>query len=42
MGDAYLEISHKEKALEFYKRSLLNKNKDKENIEKKIRKLTEK
>ena len=40
MGDAYLEIRHKEKALEFYKRSLLNKNKDKKNIEKKIRELT--
>jgi predicted negative regulator of RcsB-dependent stress response len=40
MGDAYLEINHKEKALEFYKRSLLNQNKDQENIEKKIRKLT--
>jgi tetratricopeptide (TPR) repeat protein len=42
MADAYLKIDGKEKALEFYRRSLDRKEKDKENIEEKIRALTEK
>jgi tetratricopeptide (TPR) repeat protein len=42
MGDAYLKIDAKEKALEFYRRSLNTKEKDKESIEEKIRALTEK
>ena len=40
MGDAYFKVSEKGKALQFYKRSLLNKNKDKESLEKKIQELT--
>jgi len=40
MGDAYFKISKKEKALQFYKRSLSNKKKDKSSLEKKIQELT--
>jgi predicted negative regulator of RcsB-dependent stress response len=41
LGDAYLKISDKENALEYYKRSLQQKKEDKEDLEKKIRALTE-
>ena len=40
MGDAYLKISEKGKALQFYKRSLSNKKEDKGSLEKKIQELT--
>jgi len=40
MGDAYFKISHKDKALQFYKRSLSKKKKNKEHLEKKIQELT--
>ena len=40
MGDAYLKINEKGKALQFYKRSLANKKKDRKSLEKKIQELT--
>jgi predicted negative regulator of RcsB-dependent stress response len=40
LGDTYLKISDKEKAIQFYKRSLLKKEKDREDLEKKIRELS--
>ncbi|MBU4258236.1 MAG: tetratricopeptide repeat protein, partial [Proteobacteria bacterium] len=39
MGDTYLKINDKKKALMFYERSLLNREKDKAGIEKKIQEL---
>ena len=36
LGDVYLEISNKKKALEFYQRSLKKKEKDTADLEKKI------
>ncbi|MCJ7618062.1 MAG: tetratricopeptide repeat protein, partial [Desulfobacterales bacterium] len=39
LGDAYLKMNDKKKALMFYERSLLKKEKDKADIEKKIREL---
>jgi tetratricopeptide (TPR) repeat protein len=41
LGDAYLKTSNKKKALQFYKRSLLKKEKDKDDLEKKIQGLSE-
>ena len=41
LGDAYLKINDKANALKFYRRSLLNKEKDKEAILKKIEALTD-
>lgn len=41
LGDAYLQIKDKEKAVEFYQRSLLKKQKDRNILEEKIRELTE-
>ena len=40
LGDTYLEVNDKKSALEYYKRSLLNKKKDKTEIEHKIKELT--
>ena len=40
VGDTYLMLEDKTNALKFYKKSLKNKDKDKEEIEKKIRELT--
>jgi tetratricopeptide (TPR) repeat protein len=40
VGDAYLMLDDKTNALKFYKKSLENKEKDKEELEKKIRELT--
>ena len=42
LGDAYMKINDREKALEYYNRSLKHQKKDKEKIEKKIQSLTEK
>ena len=39
LGDAYLKMNDKKKALMFYERSLLKREKDKEDIEKKIQEL---
>jgi len=39
MGDTYLKINDKKKALMFYERSLLKRENDKADIEKKIREL---
>ena len=41
VGDAYLKLDQKDKALEFYRRALLKKNEDKEPLEEKIRSLSE-
>jgi len=40
LGDIYLKISNKKKALQFYKRSLLKKEKDRDDLEKKIQGLS--
>jgi len=40
LGDAYLKLNDKTNALKFYKKSLENKEKDKEELEKKIRELS--
>jgi predicted negative regulator of RcsB-dependent stress response len=40
LGDAYLKLNDKTNALKFYKKSLTHKEKDKEELEKKIRELT--
>jgi tetratricopeptide (TPR) repeat protein len=40
LGDTYLKISNKKKALQFYKRSLSKKEKDRDDLEKKIRELS--
>jgi uncharacterized protein HemY len=40
LGDAYLKTNNKTKALEYYRRSLLHKKKNKGDIEKKIETLT--
>jgi len=40
LGDAFRAQNNREKALEAYRRSLLNKNKDKTGVEKKIRELS--
>ncbi|MCK5419879.1 MAG: tetratricopeptide repeat protein, partial [Desulfobacterales bacterium] len=40
LGDAYLKLNDKTNALKFYKKSLKHKEKDKEELEKKIRELT--
>ena len=40
LGDAYMKIDNKKQALKYYNRSLLNKNKDRADLEKKIRELT--
>ena len=40
VGDAYLMLDDKTNALKFYKKSLENKEKDKEELEKKIRELS--
>jgi Tfp pilus assembly protein PilF len=40
LGDAYLKLNDKTNALKFYKKSLEHKEKDKEELEKKIRELT--
>ncbi len=40
VGDAYLKLDDKTNALKFYKKSLENKEKDKEELERKIRELT--
>jgi tetratricopeptide (TPR) repeat protein len=37
LGDAYLKLNDKTNALKYYKESLKNKEKDKEELEKKIR-----
>ncbi|MCK5202823.1 MAG: tetratricopeptide repeat protein, partial [Desulfobacterales bacterium] len=41
VGDAHLKLDDKTNALKFYKKSLKNKEKDKEELEKKIRELTD-
>ena len=40
LGDTYLKISDEKKALQFYRRSLLKKEKDRDDLEKKIRELS--
>jgi predicted negative regulator of RcsB-dependent stress response len=40
LGDAYLKLGDKTNALKFYRKSLEHKEKDKEELEEKIRKLT--
>ena len=40
LGDAYLKLGDKTNALKFYRKSLEHKEKDKEELEKKIRELT--
>ncbi len=42
VGDTYIQMDNGKKALEFYNRSLKKKEKDKSELEEKIRKLTEK
>lgn len=39
LGDVYMKMDQKKEALEFYEKSLLNKKKDKEELEKKIEEL---
>jgi predicted negative regulator of RcsB-dependent stress response len=40
MGDVYLKLGDRQKALEFYRRSLEHREKDREPMEQKIRNLT--
>ncbi|MDH3827604.1 MAG: tetratricopeptide repeat protein, partial [Desulfobacterales bacterium] len=40
LGDAYLKLNDKAKALKYYNKSLKNKEKDKEELEKKIRSIS--
>ena len=39
LGDVYMKMDQKKKALGFYEKSLLNKKKDKEELEQKIEEL---